>query len=1129
MSRVSLERTFTKEQRAAIEHFGKNICVKAGAGSGKTTILVERFLHAITHKKARPEEILAITFTDKAANQMKTRLVEACRERGLDDLRRKLESAVISTIHSFCAKILRENPIEAGVDPVFRVLAEGEADILADRVLDRLFEEESSNESWIALLADHGEDALRGAIKRFYDLGRALGEEEALLRYGTGAAGTGRARTKIAQKAREILRRTDAKTSSTLPKLKEWAAGVPEWAEKAACGGWEAIRLYRELWKRKPRKQGAAREDLIELEVLFEEWLSGEADRLAAPFKREFAACCRRFHEAYDAEKQRLAAYDFEDLLFLTWKLLSGVSPDKQAVRRRLVGSFSHILVDEFQDTSALQSKIIDLLRRPDNFFAVGDAQQSIYGFRHAAPGIFESLSAAGKNGAFEEIVLSDNYRSREEILAFVNGVFKGLFPGDRFRPLSAKKKFPKPLRSPVEMLCVVKEGDEKKLEGARVEEAARLARRLRELADSGEASFGDIAVLFRRTEPMRFYEKAFLEAGIPTYVVKGKGFYEKQEVLDILNFLKLLQDPRQDIPLAGVLRSPLVRISDDALVWLARAVKKEDGETPLWEAFRSLGGIKELAGEDRAKLERFHALLSGMRGRKNRLAVSAIIQELLAATHYEAALLTQPGGKQMLANARKLSDMARSLEEKGISSADDFLSFVKSLSEAEAVEAEAAVQSEGSDSVKLFTIHKAKGLEFPCVVVADMGGKTEQNLRDAFLADTEYGIGMKVKDPALPESVEDSAFRAIAQKRKAAAAEEEDRLLYVAMTRAKERLILSGALKPARRDGKENAGSWMEKVASRVFGEEGLPQGEAATFNGVTVRLLNQTPAESRALPQKPRLADDPAVRTALLEGAPLKAADLKRLGWKSDPEAAARFKSALLPVERGYTETLDLTVTDLLLASSKGAEERRVISEENILPEDAEDEERTPRNEYGQIFHRVMEYLVSAKPKKFVLTSFVKAWMKPLSEKERREMLESLSVFWKGAWGSAIRRSRRSYAELPFVYKTRYGVLKGQMDLVFETEAGEWVVLDYKTNRLTPSQKETLAREYEFQLALYALVFGKLYGEFPRKGVLYFAVIGEASELLYTETDFKHIEKKLESHFENVIKTLDLSGAVL
>lgn len=1115
MKRAPAVKEFTKAQRAAVERFGRDLCVKAGAGSGKTTILVERFLHAVTGKGAQPEKILAITFTEKAANEMKTRLVESCRDRSLHELRRRLEGAVISTIHSFCAKVLRENPVEAGVDPAFRVLGEGEADLLADKVLDRIFEEAASNERWIALLADYGEEALRGALKHFYDLGRTLGGEEAFLR-AAEPGNAARARARIAQKAREIQKREDAGKSVALPKLKEWAARVPEWAEKAASGGWEAIRLYRELWSLKPRKSTAVRDDLNEIEALFEAWVACEADRLAAPSKREFAALCRRYREAVDAEKKRLAAYDFEDLLYLTWELLAGTSPARQAVRRRLAASYSYILVDEFQDTSALQVKIIDCLRREGNYFVVGDPQQSIYSFRHAAPEILEGIGASAKKGGFDEIVLSDNFRSRGEILAFVNGVFKGLFPESRFRPLTAGKTFGPPSGPPVEMLCVMKDGDERKMEGARIEEAARLARRLGEIAAASGLRFGDIAVLFRRADSMRYFEKAFFDAGIPYYVVKGKGFYEKQEVLDILNFLRLLQDPRQDIPLAAVLRSPLVRVSDDALLWLARAAKREDGEKPLWDAVRQ-DGVAELSAEDRAKLERFRGLLGGLRREKNRLPVSTILERLLAATHYEAKLLTQPGGRQMLANVRKLSDLARASEEKGISSADDFILFVKSLSEAETVEAEAVVQSEESDSVKLLTVHKAKGLEFGCVVVADMGGKADVSSREIFLADVERGLGMKLKDPSAPEMIMDAAFRAIAEKQKAAASEEEDRILYVAMTRAKERLILSGALKPSFSDGKSAAVTWMEKVALR------------AGALGTGVPATETAEAAGQARPAAPRRADDQALRAALLEGRPLKDAELERIGWAADASATARFKKALEPVQRAYTQTLDLSVTDLLTDLAQDDEEKRECLEESVLPEDPEGEEGLPRNEYGTIFHRLMEYLVSARPAKIVLTPLIKAWLAPLGDKERQEMLDSAQTFWKGPWGDALRRSKRAYAELPFIYKTPSGVLKGQIDLVFQSARGEWIVLDHKTNRFAPAGKEALARHYAFQLALYALVFRELYGESPRRGVLYFASTGEASERVYQEDDFRSTREKLDALFRGRIKSLDLFAGVL
>src|SRR3989338_6172631 len=178
-----IRRAYSQQQKAAIEIFDRELCVSAGAGSGKTSVLVERFLHAVTRQKIEPERILAITFTEKAAGEMKSRLVTECRQRGLKDFRRRIESCTISTIHSFCSRILKENPIEGGVDPFFQVLSEGQAEILRDQVIEKIFEEECDRPLLIEALSQWGEETVRRAIKRFYEMGRALGDEAGLFHF----------------------------------------------------------------------------------------------------------------------------------------------------------------------------------------------------------------------------------------------------------------------------------------------------------------------------------------------------------------------------------------------------------------------------------------------------------------------------------------------------------------------------------------------------------------------------------------------------------------------------------------------------------------------------------------------------------------------------------------------------------------------------------------------------------------------------------------------------------------------------------------------------------------------------------------------------------------------------------
>ncbi len=1071
----------------------EDLRILAGAGSGKTTVLVRRFLHAVTEKKVSPENILAITFTDKAAHEMKKRLVLEFEALGLESARRKLENAAIGTIHSFCARLLKENPIESGVDPAFQILSEGESDILISKIIDRLLEEETEKEGWQKLLSDIGEDSARRCLKDLYDKSQALGGEEILLRSADFKA------DKIEAKAR----------------MMKCAQGIPEangvklkTALTSPAQGWDLVNAVHEaaagLEKKGPQKEAAK-----EVLALCQRWTAAMIQELAVPAKVELVRVFSRFKDAYDREKRQRASYDFEDLLFLAHKLLSSERPEQSRIRRRYQKKFTYIFVDEYQDTSPLQAKIIELLKCPGNLFVVGDVQQSIYGFRYADPEVFASL---GPKSDARSIVLADNFRSRPEVLDFVNAFFDSVFPKAHFYPLKAMRVFTSKKDGPaIEFLCVPRTKEEaENLDASRVVEARSLAARIRGMVDSQfliepekgrvrPIEYRDIAILLRTTSSLQLYEKELSDFSIPCFTVRGKGFYAKTEVKDLLNFLRILGNPNEDIALAGVLRSPLVGVSDDALFFLARAAKAREESRPLVLAFEDPVAIPGLLPEDLEKILCFKERLTRFTKNRDRLKVSELLHLVLTETDYEAKLLTLPEGRQKAANALKFVDLAASVEKQNSLGLEDFVHYVEKLSEREGTEAEARVEVEATDTVTLTTIHTAKGLEFPCVIVANLGSQ-ESRWRGAFcLASLEEGLGVCLKNPKTRQWHEDAAYRDIKEKLIARQKAEEERLLYVAMTRAKEHLILSGSLALDTKTGLyKKDSSWSNRLAEFLGFLSPKDLKDHTIARGLRV-LVTKIEKESRRTGKQRLLVEELETQEA------------------QDSALVANLKKRLEPVRKDYEWAEDLSVTELLLASQKDAPFKEEISEdEAALSLDLE--EGTPRNEFGTIFHRVMELTLLARKRKQRPPDLASI-LSPLTETEKKEIQESVAAFWKSSWGHAVASARRLYMELPFIYKTRRGLLKGQMDLVFQMANGEWVILDYKTNRLKSAQKEALAADYALQLALYALVFKKLYGEVPQKGVLYFSAIHEAHETRYRGQDFEDFEKELDLCFQKAV----------
>ena len=519
------------KQREAVEVFGKDILVNAGAGSGKTTVLVERFVHAVTEQGVAPDRILAVTFTDLAANHMKCKLIERFAALGREEDRRALEGAYIGTIHSFCMRLLRENPIEAAVDPYFKVLSKPEADILMAKAMDAAFEAQGERPLWIDFLVEREEKQLREALSRLYAHFRATGEDERLLEIKKSADRKS-FETKIRRLFEEIA--VSLQKKDKLGKSEAAALEASAYAGKIFCGKKIDTEIFEEARKieRSIKQQGSEffQEWVLSFKKILGLWKAAALQDFSAPLKEEFLRTFQFFRENYESQKRTAAVFDFDDLVILACRLLEGESPGKKAVRARYREHFRHLLVDEFQDTSPLQARLIDLLRREGNLFTVGDKQQSIYSFRQADPALF----AKYEDSAGRKIILDENYRSRPKVLDFVNGFFEKEAAG-AFGKLLAGKKFKLQGEGAVEILPAFYGEDEelKKLEEAREKEAAMLAGRLNALVrekikvegplPSGRPlEWGDIAVLLRSSTPMPVYERAFSRAGIPFYSPKS-------------------------------------------------------------------------------------------------------------------------------------------------------------------------------------------------------------------------------------------------------------------------------------------------------------------------------------------------------------------------------------------------------------------------------------------------------------------------------------------------------------------------------------------------------------------------------------------------------------------------------
>ncbi|MBX6378007.1 MAG: UvrD-helicase domain-containing protein, partial [Clostridia bacterium] len=621
---------------------------------------------------------------------------------------------------------------------------------------------------------------------------------------------------------------------------------------RVASAGQRAVRDAVRQWRDRAKKEV---EDLVQRVAArpMAEWLS-ELRQLAGP-ARTLVDLAVEFGQAYTSAKRAQARLDFADLERLAFRLLQ----DEGAPAGRLVPSpvacelrerFAAVLVDEYQDINPLQDAILRLLARPGAFFAVGDVKQSIYGFRLADPGLFAARSAAARR-----LPLRENFRSRPPLVTFVNETFARLMVpelagtayDEEARMVPAAEYPPPPPGVPVagdggigppacSLLLVDADGDgEGQGAGDALElEAAAVARQVRELVlgtperpgpqqwvwDRQEGRYRpltwrDVAVLLRTVRGRaEVFVEAFAREGVPACAEVSSGYFEAEEVRTVLSLLAVIDNPRQDIPLVGVLRSPVVDLTAEDLARVRLCLREGDFYDAVRAAARGAGPVPAELAE---RLDRFLSDLERWRTEARRGPLSRLLWRIYRETGYLYYVEGLPGGAARRANLLALLDRARQFDGFARQGLFRFLRFVERLREGGEPVGRPPAVGEGEDVVRVMSVHRSKGLEFPVVVVAGLGARF--NLRDVgedVLVDRELGLGLRVVDLEGRVKYPSAVHAAVARRRRRLLLGEELRLLYVAMTRARERLLLVGCVSERQR----SAGAWA--LAAAAAGRSG-------------------------------------------------------------------------------------------------------------------------------------------------------------------------------------------------------------------------------------------------------------------------------------------------------------------
>jgi ATP-dependent helicase/nuclease subunit A len=1078
----------TPEQQAAIDARAVDVFCEAGAGSGKTRVLVGRYCDALTKDGVSIDEILAFTFTERAAAELRGRIRlelgrrsriweregDTVRAAELQALARETERAWVTTIHGFCRRLLGAHPIAAGLDPRFRVLDAPESARLR---------EQAAREALEALITEGIESVTRAAAA--YRPDRFSG---------------------IALDAHERLR-SQGMIEPRLPPV-----GEPILSKRPDA---------------KPKKGEKDAEPTL-----------SPAEREAALRAREaLELLLERTHSRYGELKAARSGLDFSDLELITVKLLG----DSPAVAELWRGRFRHLMVDEFQDTNAVQLALISALRGPETrLFTVGDEQQSIYRFRAADLEVFRDEREKAQAAAGTEVLpLRGNFRSSAPVLAAANEVGRTLLPG--FQELTCGRDEPAPA---VELLLTLDEGSGKDARKWKTEEidlcpppsvsqpvifaeALALAERLSEIVEAREAQAGEIVVLLRAFTHVDAYEEALRRFGLDPYVVGGRGYWSQQQVEDLLRLLSCVANPLDDEMLFGALAAPGVGVSPDAL-WLLRAAA--GGRSHIWPVLTHVYGGEEhrpdalderqeridaISGEDAERLRLFCERLAPLRARAALTSLDALVEETMNAFGYDLALLARDGGRGRMANVRKLMRLASEYERNEGRDLRGFLDQAFRSTERDEREGMAPVNAEDHDGVRIMTVHGAKGLEFPVVAMPDMGRRLNAGHRAGDLWIGRRGLeggeprfGMRLAFPTEKSMGVWELFELDAEENEAEA-EEACRLLYVAATRAERRLLLSGSYRPQH----------LEPLETKKPGDTALrrllPALVELGWDGSAPLL--ELPAPSRVDPgdMRPLPVPELAIRVnspspgraeALRAGRPETAREAEPIPGAVRPPLLPSGPSpvplghlsysALASFERcGYRFYLErvLGVREgdpaFVAASEEEVEEAAVegpASDELVEPQEEEGREIphttvSPALALGNAVHLALEW--SARNR----------WRDPGSDRiaallEREglpgeEPLKRATAVIGGWMQSRLRaelEGLRLRPEVPFALGLGGTVMRGSIDLLAEDPAGNAapLVVDFKTDATRGRDTGELGERYAGQRAVYALAVAEATG---------------------------------------------------
>lgn len=1186
---------WTSEQEAVIHSRGSNLLVAAAAGAGKTAVLTARILDRLMEKpNIDIDELLIVTFTEAAASEMKERIrngIEKALKENPADHNLQRQSALvycarITTIHSFCLSVVRENFHVLDLDPGFRIAEEGERKLLMHDVLDELLEEkyEEASEDFqnlVESVVTKRDDAeLEEQILRLYEYAESNPDPEGWLRgslrpYEAASpeemleAGWFQeqfrlVRMQLQEYARSmesvlLLCQSEGGPGAYIQNVQEEVSALRTavnakdyYGCRKAILGLSFGRLKAERGKDvdPDKKKTAAdiRKGIKEnIAKLKDEFFGGDLQKqwedmkLCEPVLRELIAVTMEFGRRFEEKKREQNVIDFSDMEHLALRILTReengefVPTDAAKNYQR---QFREIMIDEYQDSNLIQEVILRSVsgnsRGEYNLFMVGDVKQSIYRFRLARPELFmEKYSSypAGEGHASRRIDLHRNFRSRREVLDNANYIFReimhtsiGGIEYDADAELNYGAAYAadggagqdSPYRAE---LLVVADNDRKTEARAAALCVKELVGRLTVTdGDTGKlrpCRYEDIAVLFRSVSGWSdVFKEIFAEENIPTYVGSRTGYFQAKEIRMMLQYLKLLDNPRQDFPMTAVMTSPMGGFDGNELAKIRLIDKKKPFFLCVY-LYRETGEDVRLKN----KIEEFLETYELLREEAVWRPLHELLFRIVKLTGFDVWMATRPDGAQKEANVRMLIQQAVRFEASSYKGVFHFVRYMEQLESYEIDYGEAELSGQ-TDAVQFMSIHKSKGLEFPVVILAGMGKRfNESDLNTRLLLHADAGIGIPAVDLKLRVRRSTALRNYIRQRMKMDNLGEEIRVLYVALTRAKEKMIMIGSDSKAAETGfaMSGASAGFDSIlhSGSYMGLLRLAAGAAQNERELPFDLRIVTRPEIEAQTAGHAVQDyDELVKLEMLLNelescdVPPAAGD-KKDGADGGEQALWDFIEQFrfrYPHEKLQNYKMKFTVSELKLKHDVTEDGALMFQEEEVvplLPRFLSDEETLSGAGRGTVYHKVMELLdfgqeygiadieglVDRFRQEGYLTPEMAACVRP----------EDITAFLHSASGKRMREAAKKgklYKEQPFVLGIPaadiYGedaedetlLVQGIIDVYFEEEDG-LVVLDYKTDRIRYGKD--LKEKYAKQLEYYAKALEQMLGKPVKEKIIY------------------------------------------